>query len=341
MHGTLTAQVCCANEVGNMKELSGVSPIPLPSALPGERVELDTPAGRVSFYRSMAGGAGPGRQLPPLILIHSVNAAGSAAEMRPVFERCRANRPVYAIDLPGFGFSERSVRRYTPRLMTDAVHALVAIARGDHQGVAVDAMALSLGCEFLARDAQEAPDAYRSIALVSPTGFRGVKARLGPPGSVVGSERVHSVLAWAGWRRGLYGLLTRRGVIRYFLERTWGSKQIDELLLDYDFATARQPGAEHAPLCFLSALLFSDDAMRLYESLRMPVWLIHGIRGDFVDYRQKQRFALSPNWTMDVLPTGALPYFEEAAAFFSRYDAFLKHSGLTPETEPVRTARAG
>jgi pimeloyl-ACP methyl ester carboxylesterase len=170
---------------------SDASQFPLQPALPGERMELSTPAGRVSFYRSMTAAAGSGQQLSPLVLIHSVNAAGSAAEMRPVYEHYLASRSVYAIDLPGFGFSERSDRPYTPRLMTDAVHSLVAFARERHQGVAVDALALSLGCEFLARAAQEVPEAYRSIALVSPTGFRGAKARLGPPGSVVGSERLH------------------------------------------------------------------------------------------------------------------------------------------------------
>ncbi len=294
-------------------------------ALPGERIEFDSPAGQLSFYRSHPGTAEVTGQVP-LVLIHSINAAGSAAEMRPVYEHYRGTRPLYAIDLPGFGFSDRSERPYTPRLMTDAVHALVARVRTDHRGIQVDALALSLGCEFLARAAQESPADYRSIALVSPTGLGGSKPRLGPSGSVVGSERVHRVLSWSGWRRGLYGLLTRRGVIRYFLERTWGSKRIDETLLDYDFATTHQPGAEHAPLYFLSALLFSKDALRLYEALRMPVWLIHGIRGDFVNYVQKHRFVQAPNWTMDVLPTGALPYFELPAEFFSRYDAFISNS---------------
>lgn len=258
-----------------------------------------------------------------MLLIHSMNAAGSAAEMRPVYDHYSASRAVYAIDLPGFGGSDRSDRAYVPRLMTDAVHALVARIRAEHDGAPIDALALSLGCEFLARAAQESPADFASVALVSPTGFNGKKPRLGPPQSLVGSYRAQRALAWSGWSDGLFRQLTRPGVIRFFLEKTWGSKQIDEALFQYDILTTRQPGAKQAPLYFLSALLFSADIMHVYDALKLPTWLVHGVRGDFVDYRLKSRFAQAANWAMDVMPTGAMPYFEKPADFLARYDAFL------------------
>ena len=60
----------------------------------------------------------------PLLLLHSINAAASAYEMKPLFEHYSRERPVYALDFPGYGLSDRSARDYTPRLMTDAIHAL-------------------------------------------------------------------------------------------------------------------------------------------------------------------------------------------------------------------------
>ena len=294
---------------------------PLPPALSGQRFDFESAAGRLSYYRiGPHQGAGAA---PPMLLIHSLNAAGSAAEMRPVYDHYGASRVVYAVDLPGFGFSDRSDRAYVPRLMTDAVHALVARIRADHNGAKVDALGLSLGCEFLARAAQESPAYFSTVALVSPTGFNGKKPRLGPPESLVGSYRAQRVLAWSGWSDGLFRQLTRPGVIRFFLEKTWGSKQIDEALLQYDIATTKQPGAKHAPLYFLSALLFSADIMHVYDALKMPTWLVHGVRGDFVDYRLKSRFANAANWSMDVMTTGAIPYFEVPQEFFATYDAFL------------------
>ncbi len=298
----------------------------LPPALTGDRIEFDTPAGRVSYYRTAPVKAADNAHFAPMVLIHSVNAAGSAAEMRPLYDHYGKTRTVYAIDLPGFGASDRSDRPYLPRLMTDAVHALVARARAEHAGAAVDALAVSLGSEFLARAAQELPEAYRSVALVSPTGFSGSQPRLGSAGSLVGSPRAQRVLAWSGWSDGLFNQLTRPGVIRFFLKKTWGSADIDETLFEYDVLTTRQPGAKHAPLYFLSALLFSADIMHVYDALKMPVWLVHGTRGDFVDYRLKSRFAQASTWTMDVLPTGAMPYFEIPEEFFAKYEAFLARS---------------
>jgi hypothetical protein len=125
------------------------------------------------------------------------------------------------------------------------------------------------------------------------------------------------------WDDALYQALTKPGVIRYFLERTWGSKEIDESLWAYDVLTTRQPGAKNAPLCFLSAQLFSSDVNALYDALRLPVWMSHGVRGDFVDYRSAARMRSRQNWSFTVFQTGALPHFEAGNAFTSAYDAFL------------------
>jgi pimeloyl-ACP methyl ester carboxylesterase len=292
----------------------------LPPALDAPTTMLDGPAGRVCLYR-----AGPPTEATarPLLLIHSVNAAASAAEVRPLFEHYRQRRPTYALDLPGFGLSERSARAYTPRLMTDAVHAAQAALSARHGGAAVDALALSLGTEFLTRAACERPGAYRTVALVSPTGFNRPELPQGAPDTVRGSFGVHGVLArpWLGPR--LFRWLTRPGIVRYFLQRTWGAKQIDEDLWRYAVLTAQAPGAEHAPLTFLSALLFSADIGPLYRALTMPVWMVHGVRGDFTDYRGKAQLADRGNWRFSVLPTGAIPYFEVLPEFLAEYDAFL------------------
>jgi pimeloyl-ACP methyl ester carboxylesterase len=90
-------------------------------------------------------------------LVHTINASASAAEVRPIFESLSQHRTVYAIDLPGYGFSERADRLYTPRLMTDAIHDLVRHIQAIHGSQAIDALAVSLSCEFLARAAAEQP----------------------------------------------------------------------------------------------------------------------------------------------------------------------------------------
>lgn len=293
---------------------------PLPPAVSGDCIEFDSPAGRLAVYHA----APPApAALPPLLLIHSINAAGSAAEVRPLYEHYRQRRAVWAIDLPGFGRSERSDRAYTPRLMTDALHATVARLRAASGGAPVQALAVSLSTEFLARAAVERPADYDRIALVSPTGFSGRKRRYGPPGSTLGQPWLHRTLSNPRWADSLYRGLTRPGVVRFFLNKTWGSKQIDEAMWAYAVATARQPGARYAPLCFLSAGLFSNDVNTLYEALRLPVWMSHGTRGDFVDYRGVDTVKGRPNWRVSVFEAGALPYFEHPAEFTAQFDGFV------------------
>jgi pimeloyl-ACP methyl ester carboxylesterase len=203
------------------------------------------------LYCARPEGAASG--LPPLLLVHSVNAAGSAAEVAPLFAHYRQQRAVYALDLPGFGCSERSDRPYTVRLMTDALLAALRAIQAEQAGVAVDVLAVSLACEFAARVAVEAPQLVRRLALVSPTGFSGKRRRYGAPGAAVGPPWLFQLLSWRLWSAGLYNTLTRPAVIRYFLQRTWGSSAIDEALWRYDLLTTRQPGAQFAPLAFVSA----------------------------------------------------------------------------------------
>lgn len=283
----------------------------LPPAVPGELVLRDGLACYVD-------GSGP-----PLLLVHTINAAGSAAEVRPLYEHFRRTHTVFAPDLPGFGASDRSDRAYTPRLMTDAVHAVLEHAHERCGGQAVDALAVSLGCEFLARAAMERPQRFRRIALVSPTGLMGTTVRRGPPGASRGLPSLHRILSQPLWAEALYRGLTRPGVIRYFLQRTWGGKAIDEDLWAYDVITTRQPGARFAPLHFLAANLFSADIHAVYEALDHPVWASHGTRGDFTDYRGLPLVTGKGNWKVTVYEGGALPYFEHRERFARDLTDFL------------------
>ena len=294
----------------------------LPEPVPGERFDLTGDFGRIAVYAVAAESTAV-----PLLLVHSINAAASAYEVLPVFEHYAGTRPVYALDLPGYGHSDRVDRIYTPRVMTDAILAVIDAIRQRHGAKPIDVMALSLSSEFLGRAAVEQPDLFRSVALISPTGFDARGPLLGPDGTNRGKPAVHRAITVQLWRRKLFELLTSRVSIRYFLGKTFGTQAIDEGLADYDYLSAHQPGAEHAPYSFLSGYLFSNDITRVYEGLSGPVWMVHGTRGDFVDYSKKGRFADRRNWTIDVFETGALPQFEALETFATRYDAFLARVG--------------
>jgi pimeloyl-ACP methyl ester carboxylesterase len=300
----------------------------LPPALTGERQTFKTSAGALSFYRSLPADSASGLNGTPLLLLHSINAAGSAYEVRPLYDNYSQQRPVYALDFPGFGYSERSDRVYSARLMTDAIHAMVDLIRKEHGGNRIDTLALSLSSEFLARAICERPGDYRSAALISPTGFDKHAPYYDALGTTRAKPWLYRFLRFPLWSRLIFSLLTTRSSIRHFLERTWGSKDINEGLLDYDYKTTHEARARFAPYYFVSGYLFSRDITRIYEQLALPVWLAHGDHGDFQDYEYVFKFKGRPNWTVAEFRTGALPFFELPQEFMRSYELFLSRTTL-------------
>ena len=291
--------------------------VPLDFPVDAEMTGLHIPFGELATYA-----AGPAEGTP-LLLVHSINAAASAYEVRPLFEHYARSRPVYALDLPGYGLSDRRDCIYTPRLMTDAIIAMIEAIRAKHGAFPIDVVALSLSSEFAARAAAEHPTLFRSLGLVAPTGFDSKREVEGLAGETYANAPVRDVVSFPAWGRTLFDALTSRVSMRFFLQKTFGAKTIDEGLLDYGWAAAHQAGGQHAPFSFLSGFMFSKDALTLYKSLAVPVWLVHGVRGDFVDYKRKSEVAERPNWTIKVFETGALPHFERLDEVTAAYDAFL------------------
>ncbi|MFN3672996.1 MAG: alpha/beta fold hydrolase, partial [Bosea sp. (in: a-proteobacteria)] len=223
----------------------------------------------------------------PLLLLHSVNAAASAYEVRPIFEYLQRDRQVFALDLPGFGGSSRRWDDYTIALYTGAVFAAATHLRDLTGEPRVDVLGLSLTCEFIARAALARPDLFRRLVFVTPTGFEsGAQKRRAGGANGRAVPGLEATLTFGLWREGLYKALVSRPSIRFFLRRTFASDTVDPGLIDYAYASAHQPDAAFAPLAFASGKLFAGDVRTLYEALRHPVWLAHGTKGAFADFSQ-------------------------------------------------------
>jgi pimeloyl-ACP methyl ester carboxylesterase len=297
-----------------------MSTVELPPAVAAERLEFQGRAGRLSYYVAGSGA--------PLLLLHSINAAASVYEVKPTFEHAQRRYRVYAPDLPGYGFSDRSERRYDIGLFCDAVRDLLTLIGTEHGPQPVDVLALSLSSEFAARVAVEQPARFRSLTLVTPTGFmRGADQLRKPPGSDREVRGVYATATFPLWREALFNGLVSRPSVRYFLKRTFGSDAVPESMVDYAWRTAHQPGASRAPFAFLSGRLFSADIRSVYEQLALPVWMPHATRGDFKDFSEADWTRSRPNWRVQPFPTGAMVHFEQPAEFFAGWDAFLNRSG--------------
>ena len=270
----------------------------LEDALTAPRSSIVLPeAGEVSWYSDTHA---TGR---PLLLLHSINAAPSAFEVAPLFDHFRGSRPVYAPDLPGFGFSERSDREYSPTLYAAAIEEFIDAVIGEP----VDALALSTTCEFLARASLNAAEKFRSLVLISPTGL-GERA---PPTPRTG-DRLHRFFTLPLLDKSLYRLLTSRASIRYFLNLNFNEVAPVELI-DYACATSRRPGAHHAPYYFLSMKLFTQDAARLlYRPLTVPSLVLYDKDPNVSFEKLPEILAANTGIRAErIAPSRGLPHWEE------------------------------
>jgi pimeloyl-ACP methyl ester carboxylesterase len=306
----------------------------LPPALNGTRIAMPGHGVGVSAYVSaLASRESVSLDSPhlatsvPLLLVHSVNASASAAEMRPLFERYGWHRPTVALELPGFGSSQRGPLPYSPQMMVQAVLHAAQYVRELGFTQPIDVLGLSLSCEFVALAALEQPTWFRSVAMVSPTGLESGNDEHYQRGRSKERPLLRRLLSCAAGEP-VYRLLTTPTAMRWFLERAWGSPVIDEPLLAYEQITARHPGARHAVAAFIAGALFTEGIAERYAQISRPVWLAHGVRGEFADFGGLSRIGPPRHWSWDTFGTGAMPQLEAPRLFMARYDAFLERAAV-------------
>ncbi|HEX7098840.1 MAG TPA: alpha/beta fold hydrolase [Acidimicrobiia bacterium] len=267
--------------------------MPLKPALPGLKVHHpDGSGGQMALYHDDSG------EGSPVLLVHSVNAAASSYEMRPLFTRLMGERPVWALDLPGFGFSDRGDRPYSPRMMGLAIdQALERIGQPAH------VVALSLGCEFAARAASDRPDMVRSLSFLSPTGFGG-RVNQGPS--------FGTLLRFPLWSQAVFDGIASRSSIRYYLAKSFVGP-VDEMLVEYAYRSAHQPGARYAAIAFLSGDLHTLTVVdSLYASLEVPTLVVYNT-DPFSGFERLPEFlAGREGWDAVQMPgTNGLPHWDK------------------------------
>lgn len=239
---------------------------------------------RVATYR-----AGAGR---PLLLIHSINAAASAYEMLGPFTGLRDSYRVHALDLLGYGRSDRPARRYYGEDYVDLIGAQLA-----QIGEPTALIASSLGAAYAVGAAARRPDLVSALVLVCPVGL----GQLDWPAGRI-AHAFHSLLRGPAGRL-LFRLLTTRASIAYFLRQQayHNPAQITPEVVEAYYQTCRHPNAHYAPVCFLTGLLNYNIAADL-PRLTQPILLVWGDQARTTPVRQAQAFqAANPRARLTVI----------------------------------------
>ncbi len=265
----------------------------------------------------------------PVLLLHGIGCTSSMVEMLPLFDALQSKHQVFALDLPGFGGSDRGPRAYTPRLMTDALHraaAFVRVKSGLRARHALDAVAFGKSCEFLARAAVEDPVRWGRLALVSPTGINGPGQTWRERFVLKRPRLAHTFLHADTWSQAFFELLTSPGMVRRTLRRSFGSRNVDHGLIAESVKTAAAAGARFAPLAYLSGRLESADIQQIYAAIEQPVWVTHGSRGLANQFRHNPALEAKPNWRLTAFGSGQMPHFQNTHTFVRVLTHFLRDS---------------
>ena len=195
-------------------------------------------------------------------------------------------------------------------------------------------VALSLSSEFAARAALTAPQLFRSLTLISPTGVNTKReARASDKaGKAGGNDTFYAVSSNPRWARAFYDLIATPASIRYFLQKSFVGP-VPQDLAHYGYLTSHQPGAEHVPLRFISGKLFTPQIReRVYEHLNVPTLVLFDEDG-FVSFEKLPTLtAANPKVKVVRLePSKGLPHFEMPSRTAQALDGFWRELKTSSE----------
>jgi pimeloyl-ACP methyl ester carboxylesterase len=284
-------------------------PEPETGALGGEAGTYPWEHGQV-FYRDAGA-----EDAPPLLFIHGIGAGTRSFMWRRNFLPLAREFRVYALDLLGFGYSDKPASApYSSdlyvKLISDFLREVV------ERPAAL--VAHTLSAAFAVRVADEHPELVGSLALVSPTGTDHLSARPGMTGAAFYGLLHSPVLGTSFYN----AVTSERGVRDYarnqlFYERRFATPR----LVAHYYAVSHLPGAQYAATAFFSGYL-NTDIREPFARLRLPVTLAWG-RQDITNPIEQagQLLSLNPRARLEVFDRCRMMPQEEHA---ERFNALLR-----------------
>ncbi|ELY59618.1 alpha/beta fold hydrolase [Natronolimnohabitans innermongolicus] len=246
---------------------------------------------------------------PEMLLLHGVYAGSSSHEFAPIVDRLSEDYRVIAVDLPGFGRSERPPLVYSSTLYAEFVRDFAADVTDEPIVVAS-----SLTGSFAVEAASEAD--FEQLVLICPTDETSperpwLRTLVRTP--IVGTT--------------LFNLLASKPAIRYFYDRDgyYDPSRIDDDEVDYAWRSAHQPGARYAPASFSSGTLDPEfDLATELAGLETPTTLVWGRDAELVPLREGRDLAEAADLDLVVIDYATqLPHAEHPDKFVEYLTAEL------------------
>src|SRR5262249_45204341 len=176
---------------------------------------------------------------------------------------------VYALDLLGFGFSDKPpAAPYAADLYVELISDFIREVAGGNANV----VASSLAASYVVRVADEHPELVNAMILNAPAGYDTLNTRPGMAGAAFYGLLQSPVLGTS-----FYNVMASERSIRDYARRTlfYDYRRVTDRLVSNLYATSHQPGAQHAIAAFLSGYLNVDMRMA-FSRLNQRVVLVWG-----------------------------------------------------------------
>lgn len=204
----------------------------------------------------------------PLLLIHDFSPGASSFEWRKNVDALAEQFRVYAIDLLGFGLSDRPSIEYTAETYSDLIGDFIKEMIGKPTIVVAHGMSAA----YVMHDAYRRPQLFERLILVSPPHSMLLETIPGPLGAAWKFLLRLPVLG-----QFVYNMLTTRPVLRsYYEDRSYYNPGlVTDELVEYVYTSAHQSNARYPVASFLSSYL-DMDVHEAAARLSMPVMTLWG-----------------------------------------------------------------
>lgn len=248
----------------------------------------------------------------PLVFLHSIHAAAWSAEWRHTVSAFD-DHTCYALDLLGFGASERPPIAYTADLYLELVRDFVR----DVVGEPAVLVGSSLGGTYAIEVAATHPELVRAVCAIGPAGVSRLTNNGGAAGALVQGLFRTPVLGEA-----LFNALVSRSSIRFFLKDIYADRIAPEAV-ELFWQSANQPNARFAPSAFVGMRL-NVDIRRSLPALTCPLLLVWGTAAAQTPFGEASAVrALVPNAEFVPIRAGDLPHEERPQLFNPVLQRFL------------------
>lgn len=256
----------------------------------------------------------------PVILLHDLHPAASAAEWKLLKDLLAENHTVYALDLPGFGRSEKSDQLYTNFFFVEAVKEFIeamslgkVILIGSNESSVIGLMA-----------SVYAPELFERMVFINPPSVK----KEGEVPTLLGRlERDILELPFMG--TFIYHLLYCREQIDYSFTEKYFYNPFHETeeLVDTYFESAHIGGRKAR---FTAASILSGftriNIEHALSTVKTPILLIEGANMESENEAISEWCKLNPNLKVSTIPhTKVLPHLEEPALVSDEIKTFITY----------------